>query len=288
MTEEYEQAPEGVEAEISPDIGEADGDTQATEIIEAPPIEYLDIDDTIAIKHVKIERDGQEISVPLREAIDGYNVNSVATQRFQEASVLRQEAEQAVRLQQAMQANPGLTIQYLAQQAGVGVQEFLGMAEAQQVAAAQEVSEDQYVDPLEQQLAEERNERLSLQSRFEQREADEELSRAVGGLKSQFQIDDDQARAVVGRALQMGVGPDMFSMIYQSMAYQAGQQAQQQSASNQQAEQQRRSAAVAQQAAVVGTAQSAVGTTTNMGNQTFSSIREAVMGAYEQVERSAR
>ena len=287
MSDIEQESPLGVEAEVSPETGEAGGDTQITETFEAPPIEYHDFDDTQYQKHVKIERDGQQISVPLREALDGYNANSVATQRFQEASQLRQEAERAVRLQQALQANPGLTVQYLAQQAGTTVQQFLGMTEAQQVAAV-ENAEDEYVDPLERQIAEERAARMSLQAQFEQRLADEELSRAVGGLKSQFQIDDDQARAVVGQALQMGVGPEMFPMIYQSMAYQAGQQAQQQSASNQQAEQQRRSAAVAQQAAVVSTAPSAVGTTTNMGDQTFSSIREAVMGAYEQVERSAR
>jgi len=286
---DIEQAPEGVEAEVSPEIGETGGDTQVSETPEAPPIEYLDIDDSLATKHVKIERDGQEISVPLREALDGYNVNSVATQRFQEASQLRQEAEQAVRLQQALQANPGLTVQFLAQQAGTSVQEFLGMTEAQQVAATEANAEtDEYVDPLERQIAEERQARLSLQAQFDQRAADEELSRAVGGLKSQFQIDDDQARAVVGQALQMGVGPEMFPMIYQSMAYQAGQQAQQQSAADQQAQQQQRSAAVAQQAAVVSTAPSAVGTTTNVGDQSFSSIRDAVLGAYEQVERSAR
>lgn len=283
-----QEAPLGVEAEVSPDTGETGGDTQITEASEAPPIEYHDFDDTQYQKHVKIERDGKEISVPLREALDGYNANSVATQRFQEASQLRQESEQAVRLQQAMQANPGLTIQFLAQQAGTTVQQFLGMTEAQQVAATEANAEDEYADPLERQIAEERTARMSLQSQFEQREADEQLLRAVGGLKSQFQIDDDQARAVVGQALQMGAGLEMLPMIYQSMAYQAGQQAQQQSASDQQAEQQRRSAAVAQQASVVSTAPSAVGTTTNVGDKTFSSIRDAVMGAYEQVERSAR
>ena len=99
MSDIEQESPLGVEAEVSPETGEAGGDTQITETFEAPPIEYHDFDDTQYQKHVKIERDGQQISVPLREALDGYNANSVATQRFQEASQLRQEAEQAVRLQ---------------------------------------------------------------------------------------------------------------------------------------------------------------------------------------------
>lgn len=286
--EESEQAPIGVEAEVSPEIGEAGGDTQVTEIPEAPPVEYLEVDDELAGKYVRMDRDGQEISVPLKEALDGYNANSVATQRFQEASSLRQEAEQAVRLQQALQANPGLTVQYLAQQAGVSVQQFLGQAEqeGQQPQAAPE--EDVYEDPLERQIAEERTARLALQAQFEQQAADRELAQAVGNLKAQFQIDDDQARAVVSQALNMGMGIEALPMIYQSMAYQAGQQAQQQSATQQQQAEEQRRTAVAQQAQVVNTAPSAVGTTTDTGQQSFSSIRDAVLGAYESVERNQR
>jgi hypothetical protein len=286
MSDEVEQAPEGVETEISPDNGEADGSEQVTEVLDAPPIEYLDVNDELAGKHVRMDRDGQEVSVPLREALDGYNVNSVATQRFQEASQLRQESEQAVRLQQALQANPGLTIQFLAQEAGVSVQQFLGQAEAAQAAQAPE--EVEYQDPLERQIAEERTARESLQAQFDQQSADRELAQAVGGLKAQFQIDDDQARAVVSQAFQMGAGIEMLPMIYQSMAYQAGQQAQQQSATKQQEAETQRRNGVAAQAAVVSTAPSAVGTTTDTGNQTFSSIRDAVMGAYEEVERNQR
>ena len=43
---------------------------------------------------------------------------------------------------------------------------------------------------------------------------------AVGGLKQEFQIDDDEAKQVVGTALKMGYGPQAFPMIYQAMAYQ--------------------------------------------------------------------
>ncbi|WP_395160867.1 hypothetical protein [Ilumatobacter sp.] len=285
---EQELAPQGTETEVSPEIGEAGGDVQDTEVLEAPQIEYLDVNDELAGKYVRIDREGKEISVSLREALDGYNVNSVATQRFQEASQLRQESEQAVRLQQALTANPGITVQYLAQKAGVSVQQFLGMSESQHVAATEDYDDDQYQDPLERQIAEERTARLLLQAQFDQQQADRELQHAVGGLKAQFQIDDNQARAVVNQAFQMGAGIEMLPMIYQSMAYAAGQQAQQTSASQQQQAEAQRRSAVAQQAAVVSPAPSAVGTTTDAGNKSFSTIREAVMGAYEDVERRSR
>ncbi len=285
-----DEAPYGDEAEIiSPEDGVADGEPAGLEAPDEPQYDYLDIDDDLASKYVNVKIDGEDTPVQLSELTSGYSREAVSTQRFQKASEMQREAEQALRLQQALQVNPGLTVQFLAQQAGVSVQQFLGMSESQREAATEANQEDQYLDPLERQLMEERQARLALEERFAQREADERLGMAVGQLKAQFSINDDQARAVVGQALQMGVGPEMFPVIYQAMAYQATQQAQAQHTAEQAAEVQRRQAAAQRAAAVVGNGSSAVGLTQDTGQGQFTSIREAALAAYEEVvERGQR
>lgn len=196
---------------------------------------------------------------------------------------MRQESENALRLQQAMQVNPQLTIQFLANQAGVSVQEFVGMTPAQQEAAVVDNSDDdEYMDPLERQLRDQQSVIQSMQERFEQREADERLSNAVGKLKSDFLIDDNKARAVVGRAIQMGVGPEMFPMIYQSMAYEASQQASAQHTATQEAEAQRRRQAAANAQQVVSSGSGVPQSATSQevtGN--FTSVRDAATAALE-------
>ena len=96
-----------------------------------------------------------------------------------------------------------MTLKILAEQYGIS------MAQAQQMADAAEAEPD-YSDPLEREIAEERKARLALEDRIAQREADEQLQQAVGGLKSQFNLNDDDLRYVVQTAYHMGLGVEMF------------------------------------------------------------------------------
>ena len=280
---------EGVEAEISPDdIGEADIEALPEDEPVEPSYDYLEVDDDLANKYVKIKVDGEELSVPLNEALQGYSRESAATKRFQEASELRKQADEALRLQQAFQADPGLTVQILARQAGVSVEEFLGMTPAQQKAAVED-ADDQYMDPLERQIMEERQARMALEQRLEQREADERLAQAVSGLKQQYSATDEQVRSVVGQAMQMGLGIESFPMIFQAMSYQASQQVSAQQTAGQEAERQRRQEAARRAATVVGTGSGAPETSRAEPAATYSSIREAAAAAIDQVEaRAAR
>lgn len=56
----------------------------------------------------KVKVNGQEREIPLSELLRGYGTNEAATQRFQEAARLRQEAEERLR-QQVAQAQPAAT-----------------------------------------------------------------------------------------------------------------------------------------------------------------------------------
>jgi hypothetical protein len=276
VPEEFE-----VEAEIgSEEIGETGIEAGSDESQVEPQYDFLNVDE-IGDKHVTIKIDGEDVVVPLSEALQGYNRESVSTKRFQEASEIRKQAEDALRLQQAWQYNPGMTARILADQAGMSVEEYLGLTPAQQAAAAP--VEDEYTDPLERELAVERQARLELQQRFEQREADERLDRAVGGLKQQYGANDEQALAVVNEAMRLRLGIEYLPTIYEAMAFRAQQQAGAQLTAQQEAEVQRRRQAAANQAAVVGSGSGATGTTEAAPAERYGSIRDAANAAFEQL-----
>jgi len=286
---EYDSAPE---VEASPVVDGQAGETPETfddgpAPEPEPEYEYLEIDDELGNKRVKIIRDGEEVAVPLREALDGYNSNSVATKRFQEAAQMREQAAEALRLQQAFQTSPGLTVQVLAQQAGMSVEDFLGLTPRQQAAATQSPPPlDEYADPLERELMVERQARLALEQRLDAQDADRYLRSRVEGLKQTYQIGDEEVRSVVAQALQMGVGPESFDMIYQAQAYQKLQamtSAQQEVAQRTAADDTRRRAAAASAASTVSSGTGAANVTTVPPADVHMTPREAALAAFEQL-----
>lgn len=249
--------------------------------------EYLDIDDQIANRHVRVKVDGEEISVPLSEAIQGYQRQAAFTRHSQELAEQRREHEDALRLHQAMQQNPGLTIQVLASRAGMSIEDYLGLS-PQQRAAADAQPEPEFDDPLEREIYVERQARLALEQRIAQREADEQLRGAVYGLQQQYGLNDEQIRAVVGQTMQMGLGIDYLPVVYQAMAFQAMQQAQAETTAQQQQTETQRQAAAAQAAAVVGNGTGVVGGSPTPANPSYSNYREAITAAYDEVEARHR
>lgn len=279
-------APSGAEGGISdPALGGQVENPPAQP--DAPPPEpeydYLEVDDDLAQKHVRVKIDGQEQSVPLREALDGYQRQAVFTQRTQELAEQRRQHEDALRLHQAMQTNPGLTVQVLANHAGMSVQEFLGLSPAERQAAIEQ--EPEYDDPLERELAHERQAREALEARFVQRETDESLARAVYGLQQQYGLNDEQVRAVVGTAMQMKLGIEYIPLVYQAMAFQAQQQAVAQQQQGQQDEDQRRQQAAQQAAAVASNGRGVTPGLATAANAGYSSYREAINAAWDEMER---
>jgi predicted metal-dependent hydrolase len=259
---------------------------------ESPPPaaepEYLELDDNLRSKHVRVKVDGEEVSVPLDEALQGYQRQAAFTQHSQQLAEQRRQAEDAIRLHQAMQANPGLTVQILADHAGMSVEQYLGLQRAQAAAQQQAEQEPEFDDPLERELYQERQAREALERRFTQREADEQLQRAVYGLQQQYGLNEDQLRAVVGTAMQMNLGIEYLPLVYQSMAFQAQHSAQQTAAQQRATEEQQRQAAAAQAAAVIGNGTGVVGGGSAPVNAEYSSYREAIEAAFDEVERRQR
>lgn len=278
MTFEDAAPVEAPPVEAGPDIGETGGDVEP-EAGEQPARQYVEIDDPDN-RYVRVKVDGEDVEVPYSEALKGYSRESDYTRKAQALAQQRQEAEFGLRLQQALEANPALTLQALAQQYGMTVA---------QVQAAQAAAEDEYADPLEREIANERQARQALEQRIAQREADEELERAVGGLRSQFNLNDDDLREVVSTAMKMNLGVEAFPMIYKTMQFDridARVKAHRAEQARQEAEKARREAAKTQASQTISFGS---GGSNGLTNQVDAggrmSLREAIEAAFEQAER---
>lgn len=201
---------DGQPAEVDPELGDI---ASAGEEIddglqdEPPPREYVEVDDPDN-RYVRIKVDGEDVEVPFSEALRGYSREADYTRKAQTVAELRQQAQYGLQLQQALETDPVLTLQILAQQYQLD----------QQRQQAPE-PEPEFDDPLERQLYEERQARIALEQRFEQRESDRALEMAVGNLRSQYQLNDDDVRQVVGIAAQSNLGLDALPMVWKTIAF---------------------------------------------------------------------
>jgi hypothetical protein len=190
--------------EVAPDIGQ--GETEA-----APPT-YLETDQ-YADHHVRVKVDGQEVSVPLREAIDGYSRQADYTRKTQELAEQQRRASFGLTLQQALEANPAETLRILQAQ-------YL----QEQTEAEPPAPPDWTDDPADKRW-QEYDARLQ---RFEQQQADNELRVAVGVLQQRYGDDFDPTTVVQAAFSQ---GRMDLEAVYKEMAfdrYWQGQQAAQQ------------------------------------------------------------
>jgi hypothetical protein len=192
--------------EVAPDIGQGEP--------EAAPPSYLETDQ-YADHHVRVKVDGQEVSVPLREAIDGYSRQADYTRKTQELAEQQRRAQFGLTLQQALEANPQETLRILQAQ-------YL----QEQAEQAPPTPPPDWTDDPTDKRWQEYDARLQ---RFEQQQADNELRQAVGVLQQRYG-DDFNPTEVVQAAFAQG-RMDL-EAVYKEMAfdrYWQGQQAAQQS-----------------------------------------------------------
>ena len=138
----------------------------------------------IADKVIKLQVDGEEVVVPVKEALAGYQRQADYTRKTQELSEQRKQVEFAAALAQSLQEDPATTLQALQQHYGV---------------VAQPEVEEQWMDPAEKQFR-------SLEQRiaaFEQQKAMDELQRTIESLQGKYG-EDFNADQVVATALAKG------------------------------------------------------------------------------------
>jgi hypothetical protein len=150
------------------------------------PRDYLDTDQ-YAGHHVRIKVDGEDVDVPLSEALQGYSRTQDYTRKTQTLAEQQREAQFALTLQQALENNPQQTLRILQEQYGTP-----------EPAAVSDDDDDSWLDdPVEARLKE-------YDARFaqiEQQRADQELRVALRVLQDRYGEDFDP-QAVVGKAAQ--------------------------------------------------------------------------------------
>jgi hypothetical protein len=168
----------------APEYGQAD---LGTEIGEAPEVvqDYFAWDE-YADKSVKLNVAGEEVDVPLKEALAGYQRQADYTRKTQELSEQRKQVQFGAALQEALQNNPGDTLEMLKQHYGL---------DAQQTSDEDEL----YMDPAEKQYRQ-------LETRmkaFEQEKALRDLEKTVESLSRKYG-DAFDADEVIAKALATG------------------------------------------------------------------------------------
>jgi len=272
---------EGLEpTEVEPEeIGELDVEGTQVEAEEAPPRQYVEVDDPDS-RYVPVKVNGETLEVPFREVVDGYSRTADYTQKTQEAAALKQQAEYGLRIQQALETNPEMAMRILQAQYGTGMQ--------QEPTAPQQPTMPEFDDPIEQQLWEERQARQALEQRIEQAETDRAVERAVNTLQSSYRLTNDDVAAVLQTAYNMNLGVDAFPQIWKAMAYdrlEARVRAQQTASEQQQATtQQRQAAAAAATRTVSPQTHGGNGLTQELDvSNTHMTPREAVEAAFNQL-----
>ena len=276
-----------------PETGVAEGDGQPTE--PAPeevqePRDYLDIDE-YADRYVPVKVDGEQLEVPLREVLQGYSRTADYTRKTQEVAEKAKQAEYALAVQRALQAQPEETLRLLSRQYGV---ELESQSPPPQRGWEQpsyddgDFDDDPYADPVQRRLDQQERLLQEMQRRDQEREADVTLRAAVGGLQRKYQLDDTTVQEVVSTALQAGMGPGQFEMIYKNLAFDRAQRARELGVQQRAEQNQQREAAKARGQQLVGygpSAGSAGGPPPVPPEGTPVSLTEAFEAAWDQHTR---
>lgn len=178
---------------------EFDGQVEGGEetVFEQP--EYIDFD-SFGDKYVKVTVDGEELEVPLKEAVSGYQRQSDYTRKTQQLADERRNVQFASAIQQALDNDPQATIELLKSHYGVNEQtDFFE-------------EDDLFADPMEKQYRELDNRIRS----FEEQQAFNELERTISGLQQKYG-DDFDANEVVSKALALGT--TNIEGVYKEMAF---------------------------------------------------------------------
>ena len=233
-------------------------DGQVEELGEASVIEEPDFFDytEVAAKSVKLQVNGEEIVVPLEEALAGYQRQADYTRKTQELSEQRKQVEFAATLAQSLQEDPAGTLQALQQHYGV---------------ATQPEVEDEWMDPAEKQMRQ-LEQRIAA---FEQQKAMDELTRTIDILQGKYG-EDFNPDEVVAKAIATG-STDLeavFKQITFDKVYSKASEASKKLAEEQARVQAKRSATIV-----------STGTSSKGGSPAATTAPKTVFEAFEQAKK---
>lgn len=180
-------------------VGEVGEEVLVSDVPELPVDEYFD-------HYVTVKVDGEEIKVPLNEALAGYSRQADYTRKTQELAQQRQELQWANAIREALDHNPAQTIDLLAKHYGIS------HAEAKQMSDNFGFEDDWGTPPVDSKVSD-------LEKRvaaFEQKQAYEELERTVAALQQKYGEDFD-ANEVIAVALANNI--DNLEAAYKQVAF---------------------------------------------------------------------
>ena len=189
-----------ISTEATPELesnGQVEEVLDVVENLTEEQIELLPVDE-YGDKYVSVSVGGEDIRVPLKEALSGYQRQADYTRKTQELSEQRKQVQFGAALQEALQNDPNGTLALLSQHYGV----------AQQPSEEEEL----YMDPVEKQYRQ-LDQRLAA---FEQQKAMDQLERTVQSLQTRYGSDFD-ANEVVAKAL--AIGSSDLEAVYKQVAF---------------------------------------------------------------------
>lgn len=189
-----------ISTEATPELesnGQVEQVLDVVENLTEEQIELLPVDE-YGDKYVSVSVGGEEVQVPLKEALSGYQRQADYTRKTQELSEQRKQVQYGVALQEALQNDPNGTLALLSQHYGV----------AQQPSEEEEL----YMDPVEKQYRQ-LDQRLAA---FEQQKAMDQLEKTVQSLQTRYGSDFD-ANEVVAKAL--AIGSSDLEAVYKQVAF---------------------------------------------------------------------
>ena len=189
-----------ISTEATPELesnGQVEEVLDVVENLTEEQIDLLPVDE-YGDKYVSVSVGGEDIRVPLKEALSGYQRQADYTRKTQELSEQRKQVQFGAALQEALQNDPNGTLALLSQHYGV----------AQQPSEEEEL----YMDPVEKQYRQ-LDQRLAA---FEQQKAMDQLERTVQSLQTRYGSDFD-ANEVVAKAL--AIGSSDLEAVYKQVAF---------------------------------------------------------------------
>jgi len=253
---------ENFDAEAFDPIADGQVESGGDVSFDEAPIDYFNVDE-YADKYVKVTVDGEELEVPLKEAVSGYQRQADYTRKTQQLADERRGVQFASAIQQALDNDPNATIELLKSHYGLDQQDSFE-------------EDDLWADPMEKQYRQLENRLKS----FEEQQAMNELERNIGSLQQKYGEDFD-ANEVVSLALARGT-TDLES-VYKQVAFDrlySGEQARRQ-AQAQRAQQEQQIVQAKRSSGIVAGGSSAQGT--SVDSQPITNLRDAFAAAKQQL-----
>jgi hypothetical protein len=253
---------ENFDAEAFDPIADGQVESGGDVSFDEAPIDYFNVDE-YADKYVKVVVDGEELEVPLKEAVSGYQRQADYTRKTQQLADERRGVQFASAIQQALDNDPNATIELLKSHYGLDQQDSFE-------------EDDLWADPMEKQYRQLENRLKS----FEEQQAMNELERNIGSLQQKYGEDFD-ANEVVSLALARGT-TDLES-VYKQVAFDrlySGEQARRQ-AQAQRAQQEQQIVQAKRSSGIVAGGSSAQGT--SVDSQPITNLRDAFAAAKQQL-----